>query len=298
MHRKTSLAFAFLLAVPAAALAQDTDIWLGNLDLSGGRVAITELVNITKRPGYDNQPAFFPDQRTLAYTVEAETGTHAVLYDLTTGKARPLPSARGYSPTPTEDGKQFMTTVHGYVALRDLDGSQIRALTDSVSVGYYTPVDAHTFVLFINEPARRIVIYDVDRRTMETMAEGAITPLYKVTGENAYTFVAVTPFSADSAVAARIDPATLRLELRKLDLDRRRVQTLAVIPFETAGQHFWTPRHTLLMGSGNRILEWDPAAPDTWKPVASFDDPGLQGISRIVISPRGDRIAIVSVAKE
>jgi len=298
MFLKTSLALALSLVLPTAALAQDTDIWLGHLDLSGGRVAITELVNITKRPGYDNQPAFFPDQRTLAYTVEAETGVHSVLYDLTTGKARPLPSAKGYSPTPTDDGKQFMTTVNGYVALRDLDGTLIRALTDSVRVGYYTPVDARTFVLFINDPDRRIVIYDVDGKSMETMAVGAITPLYKVPGENAYTFVAVTPFSSDSAVAARIDPDSLRIELRKLDLDRRRVETLAVIPFGTTGQHIWTPRQTLLMASGNRILEWSPAAPDTWKPVASFDDPDLQRISRIVISPRGDRIAIVSVARE
>lgn len=293
-----SLALALSVVVPTAALAQpDTDIWLGQLDLRGGRVAISGLVNITQRPGYDNQPAFFPDQRTLAYTTQGEGGMHAALYDLATGKARPLPNAMGFSPTPTDDGTQLMTTFAGRVVLRDLDGTLLRTLTDSVRVGYYSRVDARTFVLFINDPDRRIVIHDVDTKSMETMAVGAITPLYQVPGENAYTFVAEAPFSSDSAVAARIDPATVRLELRKLDLVGRRVHTLAVIPFPTPGQHAWTPRNTLLIGSGNRILEWSPAAPERWTPVATFDDPGLQQVSRIVISPRGDRIALVSVVR-
>jgi hypothetical protein len=251
-----TLALALALVVPTAAIAQpSTDIWLGRLDLRGGGVAITELVNITQRPGYDNQPAFFPDQPTLAYTTQRDGGTHAMLYDLATGTARPVPAARGFSPTPTDDGRQLMMTFAGQVVLHDLDGTRLRALTDSVRVGYYTRVDARTFV-------------------------------------------AEAPFSSDSAVAARIDPASVRLELRKLDLDRRRVETLAVIPFPTPGQHAWTPRKTLLIGSGNRILEWSPAAPGTWTPVATFAEPGLQQISRIAISPRGDRIAIVSATKE
>jgi Tol biopolymer transport system component len=84
------LALAPSLVVSTAALAQpDTEIWLGNLDLTGGRAAISKLVSITQRPGYDNRPSFFSDQRTLAYTTHREGAPHALLYDLTTGRARP-----------------------------------------------------------------------------------------------------------------------------------------------------------------------------------------------------------------
>jgi ketosteroid isomerase-like protein len=129
------------------------------------------------------------------------------------------------------------------------------------------------------------------------MSRGAITPLYKVPGENAYTFVASPLFPSDSAEAPRIDLATIRLELRKLDVDRRRVETLGLIPFPTTGHHTWTSRNTLLMASGNTIHEWSPAR-DTWQPVTTLADPDQQYISRIVISPRGDRIALVSMPKD
>ncbi len=297
MATRTTLALALSLVVSTAAHAQpSTDIWLGSLDLSGERVAITDLVNITQRPGYDNQPAFFPDQRTLAYTTQRDGRPHAVLYDLATGSVRLLPGARGFSPTPTDDGKQLMVTFAGRVALHDLDGTLLRELTDTVRVGYYSRVDARTFVLFINDPERRIVVYDVDGNTLETLSRGAVTPLVKVPNENAYTFVAETGFPSAAADQASGD-RPIQLELRRLDLDQRRVQTIAAIPFPTSGHHAWTPRQTLLMASGSTIFEWSPTAPDTWKPVATLDDPDLHYVSRIVISPRGDRIAIVSMPR-
>jgi hypothetical protein len=123
-------------------------------------VGVSQLVNVTQRPG----------------------------------AARPLPGARGFSPTPTGDGRQLMTTFAGRVELRDLNGTLLRELTDSIRIGYYSRVDAQTFVLFINDPQRRIVIYDVSGKTLETVSLGAVTPLIKVPNENAYTFAAETGF--------------------------------------------------------------------------------------------------------
>jgi hypothetical protein len=52
------------------------------------------------------------------------------------------------------------------------------------------------------------------------------------------------------------------------------------------------------MASGNTIFEWGPTAPGTWMPITTFDDPDLQHISRIAISRRGDRIAMVSMPRD
>jgi ketosteroid isomerase-like protein len=296
---KTVLALALSLFAATAAFAQpDVDVWVGDLAWQDGRLIANNLVNISHRPGYDNQPAFFPDQKTLAYTTEGGEETNSVLFDLATGKATNLPEAKGFSPTPTADGKQLMVLHQGRVELHDLQGKLVQPLTDTKDAGYFSRVDERTWVLFMNDKERRIVIYDAKKKTLETLSTGAITPLYRVPNERAYTFVAETPFSSDPAAAAKIDRSKVKLELRKLDLKSRGVVTLSTIPFPATGHHAWTAHKTVLMASGGTIQQWDPTTPDRWTPVATFDDPDLQGISRIALSPRGDRIALVSMPRD
>ena len=52
------------------------------------------------------------------------------------------------------------------------------------------------------------------------------------------------------------------------------------------------------MASGHTLYEWNPAHPDEWRPVTQFDNPELQGLTRIALSPRGDRIALVSTPRD
>ena len=111
------------------------------------------------------------------------------------------------------------------------------------------------------------------------------------------TFVASEPFPAPEGEAAKNAPPR-KLVLRQLDLDDRHVTTLATIPFPTSGSHVWTSRGTLLMASGHTIYEWNPAHPDDWPKAAEFDNPELQGLTRIALSPRGDRIALVSTPRD
>ena len=281
-----------------AAGAQDVDIWLGNLDMAGGRVAITNLENITHRPGYDNQPAFFPGGKTLAYTTEAGAETHMVLFDIATRKATQLVNAQGFSPTPTPDGTQLMVLHDGRVELHDLNGRLVRPLTETKDAGHFSTYDERTWALFMNDKERRIAIYDADKKTLETMSVGGDTPLYRVPGEPAFTFVAEVPFSSDSAVEAKFDRSAVKLELRKLDMVRRSVEVLATIPFPASGHHVWTSRKTVLIASGGTIYEWNPAAPTTWKPVAVLPHPDQQHITRIAISPMGDLIALVSMPRD
>lgn len=280
---------AVLLLGATAASAQiiDTEVWVGALDLSDG-FAVSGLRNISDHPGYDNQPAFLPGGESLLFSTEADSlsetglGVHAVRYDLRTNRATPLPLARGFSPTPAENGR-IMTLREGDVRLHDASGKPLRTLTKSKSAGYFTRFEDGAWVLFMNDKDRRIVLYDPATAALETMASGAITAPYRVPGQRAVTFVVQ-------------DKETLTLH--RLDLDAKRVTLLATIPFPTGGHHTWTPDGTLFMASGGTIYEWDPKLPDAWLAVHHFDEPGLQGITRIALSPKADRIALVSVAPD
>src|SRR5262245_8822220 len=58
-----------LLAVASTLGAQaPTDIFLAPLTMQGGRPVVGTAVNITNAPGYDNQPSFTPDSRSILFT--------------------------------------------------------------------------------------------------------------------------------------------------------------------------------------------------------------------------------------
>ena len=282
------LVLLLALAPLTAAQILETEVWVGALDLREGGFAVSDLKNISNHRGYDNQPAFLPDGRSLLFTTEAvnldETGlgVHAVKYDLRTGKSTPLPLARGFSPTPTADGR-IMLLRQGGVWLHDGHGKLLRALTSTKEAGYFYRFEDELWVLFMNDKDRRIVLYDPQSHALETMINGAITAPYRVPGERAVTFVVQ---SGDTRT------------LHRLDVDAKRVTTLATIPFRTGGHHVWTPRGTIFMASGSAIHEWDPRRPSEWPIVHRFDSPDLQGITRIALNPAADRIAIVSTAND
>jgi uncharacterized protein (TIGR02246 family) len=294
--------FLVLLASAATLSAQihDSEVWVGSLDLSGGRFAISNLMNISKHPGYDNQPAFFQDGR-LVYTSQVavldETGraVQAVIHDFASGTSTPVQGALGFSPTPAADGSLMMLR-EGHVVLRDSSGKET-ALTETKDAGYFARFDDRTWVLFMNDKQRRIVIYDATTRALDTMATGATTAPIRIPGKRVVTFVAVEPFPAPEGEAAKTAPPRT-LHLRQLNLDDRQVTTLAAVPFATAGNHVWTSRGTLLMASGHTIYEWNPAHPDDWRKAAELDNPELQGLTRIALSPHGDRIAPVSTPRD
>ena len=290
MPRMRILGILFLLALAPFSAAQilETEVWVGSLDLRDGGFAVSDLKNISNHRGYDNQPSFLPDGQSLLFTTEAvnldETGlgVHAVRYDLRTGKSTPLPLARGFSPTPASDG-QIMLLREGGVWLHDSRGKLARALTNTTTAGYFNRFEDETWVLFMNDKDRRIVMYDPRTYELETMITGAITAPYRVPGERAVTFVVQSE-----------DVRTLH----RLDVDTKQVTTLATIPFPTGGHHVWTPRGTLFIASGSAIHEWDPRRPAEWPVVHRFESPDLQGITRIALNATADRIAIVSTAND
>ena len=288
-------------AATLTAQINDSEVWTGSLDMSGGRFVVSKLVNISNHPGYDNQPAFFPDGNRLVFTSQVavldETGhgVQARIHDFATGTSTSITGALGFSPTPTADGS-LMLLRDGRVWLHDATGKET-TLTETKDAGYFARFDDRTWVLFMNDKQRRIVIYDATTKALETMAIGASTAPIRVPGKQAVTFVAVEPFPAPEGELAKSAPPR-KLFLRQLDLNDRHVTTLTAIPFPTSGSHVWTSRATLLMTSGHTIYEWNPAHPDVWRPVAELDHPELQGLTRIAISPRGDRIALVSTPRD
>ncbi len=58
----------------------------------------------------------------------------------------------------------------------------------------------------------------------------------------------------------------------------------------------WMPDGRLLMAHKDVLFSWKPGDGD-WTRVADLDRLGLRGVTRLAVSPTGDRLAIVVTVK-
>jgi hypothetical protein len=81
--------------------------------------------------------------------------------------------------------------------------------------------------------------------------------------------------------------------IKKLELEGRKITPL-VQTLEGSEDYAWTPDRSILMAQGSKLFKWQPDKDQNWIEVADFKKAGLRGITRIAVSPTGDKIALVS----
>jgi hypothetical protein len=282
-------AAAALLAGPSPARAQpSTDIFIADVTVRDGRLRVAAPVDATDRDGYDNQPWFVPDGRAFLYSSERDGQTDIFRYDIDARRAIRLTHTpeNEYSPTLPGDGSRMLVVrwptdmSTGALWWFTPDGTPLEQARGSVDrVGYYAFADEHTLALFINDSIQSFML--ADTRTGDTVRAGRDmggSGPRAIPGERAVSFLRQ---HADGA-----------WWLSRLEPDGRRVTPL-VRMLDGVANYTWTPRGTVLAARGATIHEWTPGRA-AWTEVITFEDPALQAITRIAISPAGDRIAFVS----
>jgi dipeptidyl aminopeptidase/acylaminoacyl peptidase len=278
-------------AVPAGPPA--TDIYLADLRVAQGRVSLGVPVNVTARPGYDNQPFFLPDGRAFLYTsIREDSQADIYRYDIDQKASVRLTATREseYSPTPLPDGSGFsVVRVEADSTQRlwafDLTGSRPRVVLDSIKpVGYHAWGDAHTLVLFVLGSPPTLQIADAGFPTArgEVFAKDIGRSLQRIPGRLSVSFV-----QRDSVVGPWLEA---------LDVRTRRVTKL-VQPPQGADFFAWTPGGIVLAASGTKLYQWDPRRGEAWEEVADLAGAGLTNVTRLAVSPKGDRLAMVAVPR-
>ena len=92
----------------AAAATQGTDIYWMDLSVRGGAVTLGKPVRLTDRPGYDNQPLFSPDGKSIYYTAidaDGQADIQSLRLRQRHDAARRATPESEYSPTPTPDAR-------------------------------------------------------------------------------------------------------------------------------------------------------------------------------------------------
>ena len=278
-----------------------TDVFLASFAVADGRVSLGSPVNISNNPGYDNQPSFTPDGRAILFTSvrgagrpdpanSAASGSDIYRYDIASGQLSQVTSTpeSQYSPTVTPAGKHVsVVRVESDGTQRlwrfGLDGTSPELVLPEIApVGYHAWLEEGTVALFVlGQPASLQVVRTATGearrharnigRSLARIPWGGISYVQRETHEG-----------APALVVMRLDPES-----------GASTPLVALMPGPRDPDLAWTPDGMLLTAHGGMLYGWTRGQ-DGFAVVADLAPHGLATATRLAVSPRGDRIAIVA----
>ena len=278
-----------MLGAPVSAPAQgapSTDVWIVSLSQEGRRVSVGAPVSLTRRIGYDNQPSFSPDGRTVLYTAVSASGqadSWSIL--LPNGAPQRLTNAPigVYSPTVTPDPAWFSAIrVEADSTQRlwrfPLAGTAAPApvLERIKPVGYHAWIDSTTLALFVLGSPSTLQIADTRTGAATTVAANIGRALVKVPHHPAVSFMQVVRDSGQWVA--------------EYDLNTKSVRRLGRPP-QGADYLAWTQGGALLTAAGSTLYQWNDG---NWVAVADLAAAGVRNITRLAVSMQGNWLAFVA----
>jgi dipeptidyl aminopeptidase/acylaminoacyl peptidase len=281
-------AAVLVFALQPATPPPNTDIFLASLSNVSGALTVGPPANATNSPGYDNQPSFTPDGRQMLFTSNrGGTQTDIYRYDIagrTVARVTDTPESE-YSPTVTPDG------AHISVIRVEPDGTQRLwrftadgrqpdlVLANVKPVGYHAWADDHTLALFVLGTPATLHVADAQTGTANVVARGIGRSLQKIPGGATVSFV-----QREGSV----------LHIRELEPKSGHILPLVdAVSGATEADCAWTPDGVLLMAHQDALYGWT-RGDAAWKRLADLAALGLHGVTRLAVSPAGDRIAFVT----
>jgi hypothetical protein len=164
-----------------------------------------------------------------------------------------------------------------------LDGGAPRVILERVRpVGYHAWADDHTLALFVLGSPNSLQLADTRTGKVDSIATGVGRSLHRIPGSRTISFV--RKLSGTEWWIERLDPAS------------RATTRLIRLP-DGVEDYAWLPSGSLICGRGSTLLWWSGKPGEDWQQIADFGTAGVRGITRLAISPQGDRIAFVAEGK-
>ena len=135
----------------------ETDLWLFKIKNSKNILTLEDGKNITSRKGYDNQPFFTPDNKSVLYvSIREDKQADIYKYDISKEISLQLTKTKEseYSPIYTPDEKSFSCVVveadsSQRLWLYNLDGTVKKCYHQGIdSIGYYTWLSNDTILYY------------------------------------------------------------------------------------------------------------------------------------------------------
>lgn len=300
--RPLTLATALaLLAAPAWAQQADegadpglpsTDIHIAELDWQGGLPHAGTPINATKRPGYDNQPAFTADGTGFYFAAGDDERTDIWRCSLDCSERTRItdtPEAGEYSPRPTPSGGIIAYIYQppggygGQVWYDDPDGGNARPASERGPNGYYAfNFDMTRLAVFaLTDPVSLVVFGRFENTEEIVVAEDIGRALYAAPDHESLYF---TLPREDGGFAVHATGFGGEIPRHLFDLPGT-TQDYAVFAMENGMTGF--------VAVADGALHFRTEGTD-WQATTDLGAYGLTDISRLAVSPDRSRLAIVA----
>ena len=276
--------FIVLMTCSILYAQSSTELYLFDFLSKNNKYVIANPVNISKNPGYDNQPSFTKNGRHILFSSTRNNQTDIVSYNIRTDKKKWLTKTEGgeYSPLQIGSSNSFSAIrldPNGYQRLYkySMYSKNSKELVKDLKIGYHLWVGRNELVSFVlGDPVtlQHSNLKTGENKILDINIGRAIHKLPK-SGLVAYISKKQKPWTVN----------TIDLEngsIKKMTSSLKGSEDFAV-----------TKSGVLIMGRGSNLYSFDPKEQMGWVQIADLADHGLDGITRLAISPKMDKIVIV-----
>jgi hypothetical protein len=283
---------------------QETEIYIADVSKSGGKLMFSKPVNISRHAGYDNQPWFSTDSRSLFFSsIRGEKNTtkqHDIyrysVKDSSISQFTDTPESEFSPMVMPEDGQSVsVVRVEQDSTQRlwkfDKNGKNPTLVLENVRrVGYYAWIGASNLALYIiaeqrrQPPTLQLVRFTDSLPTIDTIEAQCGRCFRRIPSSIALSQTAV------SYIHKMQDTVWV---LKRANLKNGIVSQVFAMPSQNE-DYTWSQNGQVLVGQDLKILARHARKDNAWKEIADFSKDIPKGsIKRIVLSPDEKRIAFV-----
>jgi WD40-like Beta Propeller Repeat len=269
------------------AQAPDSEIFLFSIEKNADKFTFTNGKNITNNPGYDNQPSFSLDNRSILFTSNRNgKDTNIYEYFLADGKLEQITISEDNEYTAKEfDGKtiNFIREGSGQIMTIFKYDRQTKqespALKNKEPVAYYAFNSKGDALVWIRY-AYFIHWVNPEKNINKFVADYAqpSTPQLIPNTDN-FSFVKRLP--NDELWIYEFNP--MNQAVRPI-----------IQPKDAKLTYCWLPDGSLLTGSGTKLFKFDEKTDKRWVEIADLSSFGIKDIGRVAVSSDGKNLALVS----
>ncbi len=272
-------------ALKMSAQLPETDIWLFKIEKKEGKYSYTNPLNITHRKGYDNQPAFTPDGKSVLYVcIDSTNQADIHQYSISKKASANLTKSRQseYSPNYTPDQKMISSVTV------ELDSSQriwavpITGGTSDVlipnidSVGYYTWLNKDTILYYKLTEPHSLHAFDLKTNKDVWICDHPTRAFKKIGNSSKFIY----GIKDSASMQYRIYNPALR-------------ESSFYATFSSLNEDFiWHSELGLIKSEGPDLLRYNDKA-KSWETLFSFAAVGIKKITRFVFDEKTKQLLIV-----
>lgn len=275
-----------LFSLTLSAQMPETDIWLFKIEKKEGKYNYSNPLNITHRVGYDNQPVFTNDGKSILY-VCIDSTKQADIYQYAISKKTSVNLTKSqvseYSPTIIPDGSGFSSVVvekdsSQRVWLFNLDGTFKRIVHEGTdSIGYHTWLNNDTLMYYKLTEPHSLRVLDLKSNKDVWICDHP-TRAFKQIGKSSRFIYGIKD---STSTQFRIYNSALK-------------ESAVYASYPSINEDFiWHHELGLIKSEGSDLLKYNEQS-KTWDVLFSFSNLGIKKITRFVFDSKNKQLAIVS----